>query len=324
MASRSCSRACCDSSTTNRHGTLWCGAGAVYAASIARRTAAESTGCAENSRTVRRASGTSAEPYRNISSPAGLISAAAPGPAESVTSPASPRTIATGMPMVFPLTRSAAAAISSATAARVTSSGLPNVSLSPRWSRTGTTPAAPMAASVWPIRQGLPRVSVTITPIRMPRRPASALRSRRADASGSSGSRATVPGGVLELSTPAAASTRPCLVSTILAGPRWATSRTVSASMACSRSAAMSRPSALLMIFEVTTRMSPSARSGAAASISSARSAPGVTSGSPVIPVMLMPVMRGSPLPVGARPRRSRPCWPDPACTAGARGLRFR
>ncbi len=259
-----------------------------------------------------------------MSSPAGLISAAAPGPSASVTNSASPRTTATGMPVVFPLTRSAAAAISSATAATVTSSRLPNVSLLPRWSRTGMTPAAPMAASVWPIRQGLPRVSVTITPIRTPRRPARALRSRRAEASGSSGSRATIPGGVLELSTPAAASTRPCLVSTILAGPRCATSRTVSASMACSRSAVMRRPSALLMIFEVTTRMSPSARPGAAASISPARSAPEVTSGSPVIPVMLMPVMRGSPPPGRARPRRSRSCWPDPACTAGARGPRCR
>ena len=98
-----------------------------------------------------------------------------------------------------------------------------------------------------------------------------------------------MPGGVLELSTPAAASTSPCLVCTILVWPRRATSLTDSASIACSRSARTSRPSALLMTFEVTTRMSPSRRSGSAASTSAARSAPGMTSGSPATAVMLMP-----------------------------------
>ena len=109
----------------------------------------------------------------------------------------------------------------------------------------------------------------------------SAFRSLRADPSGSSGSSTTVPGGVLEASTPAAASTSPCRVSTILVGPRRATTRTDSASMACSRSVRTTRPSALLTILEVTTRMSPSARPVAAPAISSARSAPAVISGSP-------------------------------------------
>ncbi len=49
-----------------------------------------------------------------------------------------------------------------------------------------------------------------------------------------------------------------------------------------SRSPVVTRPSALLTIFEVTTRMSPSRRSGAASLISAARSAPAAISGSPV------------------------------------------
>jgi hypothetical protein len=46
MASSSVSRAVSDDTTTNRQGSLWCGAGAVSAAAIARSTAAGSTGCA--------------------------------------------------------------------------------------------------------------------------------------------------------------------------------------------------------------------------------------------------------------------------------------
>ena len=67
-----------------------------------------------------------------MSSAAGLISAAAPGPSSAVTSSGRPRAIATGIWLVLPFTRSAAAAISSATAATVTSSWLPKVSDSPR------------------------------------------------------------------------------------------------------------------------------------------------------------------------------------------------
>ena len=113
---------------------------------------------------VRRASGTSAAPNRNMSSSAGLMMARAPGPSGSVTRSARPRTSATGTCRALPLTRSAAEAISSATAATVTSRMLPNVSGSPRWSRTGVTPAAPIALSVCPARQGRPIVSVTRTP----------------------------------------------------------------------------------------------------------------------------------------------------------------
>lgn len=62
MASSSRSRARADWSTTKRHGSLWCGAGAVNAVPIARLTAARSTASVVNERTVRRARGTSAEP----------------------------------------------------------------------------------------------------------------------------------------------------------------------------------------------------------------------------------------------------------------------
>ena len=102
---------------------------------------------------------------------------------------------------------------------------------------------------------------------------------RRAEASGSSGSSSTVPAGVLDASTPAAAITKPCRFSTIRVFPRRATSRTVSASIAASRSSAStSRPSALLTIFDVTTTTSPSARATPVATISLAMSAPGCTS----------------------------------------------
>ena len=185
---------------------------------MARRTAAGSTGSLVNSRTVRRSASTSAVPSRNMSSSAGRTRAAAPGPSASVTSSGRPRTMATGICVVLAFTRSAAAAISSATAATVTSSRLPKVSASPRWSRSGASPAAPMAVSVWPVRHGRPRVSLTITPTVSPRRAPMAARSRRAESSGSSGSSTTVPGAVLELSTPAAAITSPCRVVTIRSG----------------------------------------------------------------------------------------------------------
>ena len=63
---------------------------------------------------------------------AALMMARAPGPSDWVTRPSRPRTSATGTCRALPLTRSAAEAISSATAATVTSRMLPNVSGSPR------------------------------------------------------------------------------------------------------------------------------------------------------------------------------------------------
>ena len=66
--------------------------------------------------------------------------------------------------------------------------------------------------------------------------------------------------------------TRPCRFSTIRSAPRRATTRTVSASMAASRSSASTiRPSALLTIFEVTSRTSPSSEPGLGARRSASR-----------------------------------------------------
>ena len=97
-----------------------------------------------------------------------------------------------------------------------------------------------------------------------------------------------MPAGVFEASTPAAADTMPSRFCTMRVAPpfgvaRLATTRTVSAVIASSRSsAAIERPSAFETIFDVTTRMSPSARAPAAASaITDTRSVPGVISGMP-------------------------------------------
>lgn len=185
-------------------------------------------------------------------------------------------------PLDFPFTRSPAAASSSAVATIVALSGFPWASVPPRRSSRTRTPAAPIATSVSPVRHGRPKVSVTITPTSTPSDSRSPARIAAAEASGSSGSSRTVPAGVFEASTPAAAMTRPCRFSTIRRGPRRATTRTVSASIAASRESARTiRPSALETIFEVTSSTSPSRRAGPAAAISCARSSPGRTSGIP-------------------------------------------
>lgn len=153
-----------------------------------------------------------------------------------------------------------------------------------------------MATSVRPCRQGRPKVSETITPTRTPSRSRSPRRMRPAEASGSSGSSSTVPGEVLEASTPAAAITKPCRVCAMTVSPRRATTRAVSSSIAAVRlsrcvvslALCLIRPSALLTILEVTTRMSPSRRSGAACATSRATSSPGRTSGRPGTPLTVI------------------------------------
>src|SRR5690606_34844907 len=195
----------------------------------------------------------------------------------------------------LPLTRSAAAAISSAIATVVACSSRPWESRVPRRSAIGWKPATPIAMSAMPRRQGRPTVSVTTTPGRTPSRAFRPRRSRRADSSGSSGSSSTVPFGTLLASMPAAASTSPWWVSTMrMTEPsgfsRRATSRTDSASIRASRSAARaSRPSALATIFDATTTTSspvmPSEPSGhtrpASSGVSTAaRSVPEVIEGS--------------------------------------------
>jgi len=93
-------------------------------------------------------------------------------------------------PALFPITSSAAPAISSATHTSVTINVRPSASSVPRRSTTPATPAIPMATSVTPRRQGRPNVSLTTTPTSTPSRARNPSRMRRAERSGSSGSRA--------------------------------------------------------------------------------------------------------------------------------------
>ena len=155
-------------SRRTRHGRVWCGAGAVTAARTASSTISSGTGAVSKARTVRRAAMPSvtavAPPQRNRSSSAGRTRS---WPVPSPATPA-PRTRTKGAPSALPRTRSAAPASSSATAATVTSSGRPSRSVPPRSSRSTATPAAPSATSVWPRRQGRPKVSVTSTPTSTP------------------------------------------------------------------------------------------------------------------------------------------------------------
>src|ERR1700712_5206869 len=155
------------------------------------------------------------------------------------------------------------------------------------WERSAAMPASPMATSVRPCRQGRPKGSETTTPTSTPHRSRSPSRIARADASESIGSSAMVSLSMLDVSTPALAITRPERVCTMRVRPREATTRTISPSTAASRVASRSspagtrRPSALLMIFDVTTTTSPSARPGTAPAISAARSSPTLISGKP-------------------------------------------
>src|SRR2546429_2216345 len=167
-------------------------------------------------------------------------------------------------------------------------------------SRTTSTPAAPIATSVVAARHGRPNESVTMTPTSALVRSRRCSRSRAAEASGSSGSKTTVSGsGAFEASTPAEAQTKPGRVSAITSGARVrrirALSRRITSSRRGSSFAARSRawaegstsasrttrPSALETTLCATTTTSPSSRSAAAA-ISSARSSPSRTSGSPL------------------------------------------
>ena len=233
-----------------------CDVGAVHAARTALSIAATGTGRSANARTVRRPVTADwrarSVPREKRSSSLGRTRSRA-----MLSPPAcTPRTTATGVPPVLPLTRSAAAAISSATATWVISSGWPRSSVVPRRSSITVTPAAPMQKSVTPSRHGRPAVSVITTPTSVPVCSAIASRSAAALASGSRGRRSGTV--VLERSMPAAAITMPRWFSTIRRSPRSATVRTVSAAIASSRSSTHC-PSTLLTIFELTTRMSPSA-----------------------------------------------------------------
>ncbi len=245
-----------------------------------------------------------------MSSAIGRTSAAAPGPAPEVTRSASPRTTATGWPASLPFARSAAEAISSATAVTVWSRTLPCASVRPRRSCSGSSPATPTAWSTRPIRHGRPKVSLTTTATSTPRVSSSCERSARADASGSTGSRTTVPAAVLLVSTPADASTKPCRVCAIVVRPRLATTRSVSDAIASSRSIASTRPSALATTFDVTTSTSPSCSAGpdrcTDCAMSAARSSPADTSGMSSSAQTCRPPASAVTAPPGRPPGRAR------------------
>ena len=112
----------------------------------------------------------------------------------------------------------------------VVRSGTPARSGVPRRSRSGARPATPIATSVVPCRNGRPNESVTMTATSTPAWLAKRRPDPRALASGSSGSRMTVPGSAaFEWSTPAEAQTKPWRVSAITRPPRERTTRSVSA-----------------------------------------------------------------------------------------------
>ncbi len=188
----------------------------------------------------------------------------APGRSRPPTRSLRPRTRATGFRDVFPFTRSAAAASSSATHGAVTTRERPSASTEPRRSSITRTPPAPIAQSVCPSRHGRPIVSEMITPTDALRSSRNRAAISRAEASGSFGRRRIDPSGALLASIPAAAATMPNRFSTICvtrtpSETREATIRTVSSARASARfSAGITRPSALDTILDVTTNMSPS------------------------------------------------------------------
>ena len=136
-------------------------------------------------------------------------SRAGPSSPAGSTRPARPRTSAKGRPASLPWASSAAPASSSASAGRGDLSSLPCASVRPVWSSSTSTPAAPMAMSVWPVRHALPggvgdhHADVGAGPLGdLAAQPAGAP-------SGSSGRSSTVPGATLDASTPAAARVSP-------------------------------------------------------------------------------------------------------------------
>ena len=103
-----------------------------------------------------------------------------------------------------------AAAISSATQGIVTTSGRPSASVRPRRSSKTCTPPAPIAESVWPSRHARPEGVRDDDPdLDAEQRAQPRREGARAEASGSTGSSSTVPSGVFDASTPAAADTMP-------------------------------------------------------------------------------------------------------------------
>src|SRR5438105_1718052 len=199
----------------------------------------------------------------------------------------SPRASTAGVRSVFPITRPALDATSSATASTVACRGLPWSSGVPRRSIVAGRPATPSATFTMPSRQGRPKVSETMTPTSAPVSSRNRARKRSALASGSTGRRVkTSRPPTLEWSTPALAQTYPCRVSVIrtrserrtrtlsssttwtMRGSGFATSRAAilaASSPAVTSFKAISRPSALDTTFCATTSTSPDSKLARAA-----------------------------------------------------------
>ena len=193
----------------------------------------------------------------------------------------------------------------------------------PRRSMIGVIPAAPIATSVVPWRNGRPKESVTTTPTVLPVSSAKRARRRLALASGSTGSSTSVPGsGAFEWSTPAEAQINPCRVWAITSGPRsrmicTASWRITSTSRGSRSSPASSRAFSDGTIPSMrTTDPRPSRppsgrrrrcrrpRSSASSAIIDARSSPSRTSGRPCTGMIWITPGRGRRSPGG----RHAPC----------------
>src|SRR2546428_7596862 len=128
----------------------------------------------------------------------------------------SPFTIATGTAESFPIASSAALAISSTIAGSVTRRVYPYASTFPLYDWSGSIPEEPIATSVCPLRQGRPKVSVITTESLAPTPLSRDLLILLALLSGLRGRRAAWPLSTFDLSIPAFAQTKPCLVSVII------------------------------------------------------------------------------------------------------------
>ena len=220
MASSRASRAASDDTITNRQGSLWCGAGAVSAAAIARSTAAE----------VDRLGGERAD--------------RAPGGQH--VGRAEPEHVLARRPDQRPRAGPVFVGDQRGQPAHERDGHLPRLALDQvaggrdlvgdrgDGDVEGVAPRVRLAAVVAHRQHagradrgvglpGPPRPAQGVgdddADGSRPSRARSALRSRRADSSGSSGSSTTVPGAVLDSSTPAAAITNPCLVCAIVVVP---------------------------------------------------------------------------------------------------------
>ena len=153
-------------------------------------------------------------------------------PLEPSSRSVSPRTTATGMPVSLPLTRSAAAAISSATATSVTTSSLPWSSCAPRVAvQHGQARGADRGVGLAVAPGATHRVGDDDADGDAEQSSRVGLAVVAALPSGSTGSSASSAESTLDPSTPAAAWMRPIAFSVISVRPLRASTRTASASI---------------------------------------------------------------------------------------------